>query len=154
MNHNSTLCHGLVLCKQRRSIPSAPLPILVNLGSWLTEQKLIRSHVVFVYPPPSKDHWIRGHTVSSRLSPLLTEREIFLKKFSDTVEWAGKDFVSSVVCCPPSSLIYCMPSAILPSISPSQLSVCFSPRFIILSYQPLLVPLGFLHLISAWLITL
>lgn len=43
---------GFVLCKQTRSIPSAPTPILVNLGSWLTEQKLIHRHVLFVYPPP------------------------------------------------------------------------------------------------------
>lgn len=31
-------------------------------------------------------------------------------------------------------------------------AACFSPRFIILSYQLCLVPLCFLHLVSAWLI--
>lgn len=51
VNHSSSLCHSLVLLKQRRSIPSVLLPILVNLGSWLKEQKLINSHVLFVYPP-------------------------------------------------------------------------------------------------------
>lgn len=53
VNHKSSLCHGPVLSKQRRSIPSAPFPVLVNLGLWLTEQKLIHTHVVFVYPPAS-----------------------------------------------------------------------------------------------------
>lgn len=163
MNHNSSLCHGPVLSKQSRSIPSAPLPVLVNLGSWLTEQKLIRSHVVFSTPQQRPSNQ-RSHCLFSSIAvSLFTERELFLKKFLDTVSW--KDFVSSAaplgpcllfflrLSCPPSFLIYCMPSAILPSISPSQPSVCFSPRFIIPSYQPLLVPQGFLHLISARLIT-
>lgn len=78
-----SFCHGLVLCKQRL-IPFARLPILVNLGLWLTEQKLIRSHVVFVYPLARniESEVTLTHTVWSCLSPrsLLTEREQLKKK--------------------------------------------------------------------------
>lgn len=63
-------------------------------------------------------------------------------------------FVFPHLCCSPSSSIYCMPSAVLLSISSSQLSACFLSRFIILSYLLPLGPLGFLLLVSAWLITL
>lgn len=163
MNHNSSLYHGLVLCKQRRSIPSSPLPILVNLGLWLTEQKLIHGHVVFVYPPArtTESEVSLTHTTSSHPSPVLpsTKREQFLRMFLGKVEFktpvalfpqwllSAKPSVFLGLSCLLSFLIYCMSSAILLPISPSQLSVCFSPRFIILPYQPL-VPLGFLHLIS------
>lgn len=83
MNHISRVCHGPVLSKQKRSIPSAPFPILVNLGLWLTEQELIHNHVVFVYPLVRSIEsevalsLARSHLVS--LVCLLTERAQFLK---------------------------------------------------------------------------
>lgn len=78
-----------MLCKQDGSIAAAPLPLLVNLGSRLTEQKLICSRVVFVYPPPG------GGPLNQRSHPLilfissvtLAEEETFPKKFSN----AGKN---------------------------------------------------------------
>lgn len=55
-------------------------PVLVNLGSWLTEQKLIRSHVVFVYPPA---RIMDSEVILCNLVCLKchsTKREQFLKK--------------------------------------------------------------------------
>lgn len=131
MNHNSSLCHGLVLCKQWRSIPSAPLPLLVNLGLWLTEQKLIHSHVLFVYPPARTNESEVTHTpsVSSGQSPVLTEREQFpyqlapqyLKTFK-----ASFCFVSAVAPLSSQCLLF----------SPSQLSALFPYLLYALCHSP------------------
>lgn len=85
MNHNSTLCHGLVLYKPKGSIPfSALLPILVNLGLWLTEQKLIRSYGLFVYPPArTTESEVTLHTLPHTLyslNLLLMEKEQYLSE--------------------------------------------------------------------------
>lgn len=100
---------------------------------------------------------------------LFTEREQFiyqlplqyLKTFKDTFCFVPSAaplsrafcfvgfFFFPVLAVHPLSLFTVCPLPLRPTISPSQLSVCFSPRFVILSYRQLLVPRGFLHLISA-----
>lgn len=104
-----------------------------------------------LFTPSSKGHWIRGrsHRAAPRASPVL-----FYKPAHSTVVPAPESSfcsVSSAV-----SVLAVQPPSwfhSLPSIFPSQLSICFSPRFIIPSYQLLLVPVDFLHHLSAWLIT-
>lgn len=154
--------------------PSAPLPILVNLGFWLTEQKLIHNLVLFVYPParPNKSVAALTHTVSSGLFrcyfSLLKESSFFTSSLYSTLKLLKTHFASfplqllsampsvffflfffAVLAVHPLSLFTVCPLPLRPTISPSQLSVCFSPRFVILSYQLLLVPQSFLHLTSA-----
>lgn len=119
--------------------PSAPLPILVNLGFWLTEQKLIHNLVLFVYPParPNKSVAALTHTVSSGLFrcyfSLLKESSFFTSSLYSTLKLLKTHFASfplqllsampSVffffvffcrLSCPPPFLIYCMPSATPP----------------------------------------
>lgn len=54
MNRSGSLCHSLVLLKQRRSIPCALLPVWVNLGLCLKEQKIDQQPCFVCSPLPAR----------------------------------------------------------------------------------------------------
>lgn len=54
MNRSGGLCHSLALLKQRRSIPSALLPVWVNLGLCLKEQKIDQQPCFVCSPLPAR----------------------------------------------------------------------------------------------------